>query len=51
MRSSKQSPEIDVTPVQSPADLKAFINLPVGQSIVTTPIGVPSVTPRSQKAT
>ena len=28
MRSSRQSPEIDVTPVQSPADLKAFINLP-----------------------
>ena len=28
MRSSKQSPEIDVTSVQSPADLKAFINLP-----------------------
>ena len=28
MRSSKQSPEIDITPVQSQADLKAFINLP-----------------------
>ena len=28
MRSSRQSPEINVTPVQSPADLKAFINLP-----------------------
>ena len=28
MRSNRQSPEIDVTPVQSPADLKAFINLP-----------------------
>ena len=28
MRSSRQSPEIDVTLVRSPADLKAFINLP-----------------------
>ena len=28
MRSGRQSPDIDVTRVQSPADLKAFINLP-----------------------
>lgn len=28
MRSSRQSPEIDVTSVQSAADLRAFINLP-----------------------
>ena len=28
MRSSRQSPEVDVTPVRSPTDLKAFINLP-----------------------
>ncbi len=28
MHSNKQSPEIDVTPVRSSADLKAFINLP-----------------------
>ncbi len=28
MRSGRQSRDIDVTPVQSPADLKAFINLP-----------------------
>ena len=28
MRSSRQSPDIDVTPIQSPADLKDFINLP-----------------------
>ena len=27
MRSSRQSPEVDVTPVRSPTDLKAFINL------------------------
>lgn len=28
MRSSRQSSEIDVTPIQSPADLRAFIKLP-----------------------